>query len=37
MDNQVEKQVVHTGDPTFVNKVLSGMPKEKRIRRETGH
>ena len=29
MDSQVEKQVVHTGDPTYVNKDLSGIPKER--------
>jgi hypothetical protein len=36
MDIQVEKQVVHTGDRTYGNKVLSGIPKGKAIRR-TGH
>lgn len=34
---QVEKQVVHTGDRTYVNKDLSVIPKGKGICRRTGH
>jgi len=37
MDIQVVKQVVLTREATYVNKVLSGIPKGKRIRRRTGH
>ena len=37
MDNHVEKQVVYTGEPTYVNKVSNGIPKGKRIYRRTGH